>query len=88
MIEIIATITHRARKTHQCDSCRKNIKKGQLYERGVYKYKKSAYTWKQCNICNWLVNNVYEEIDPYQEGYSMGELLQFHDLAPKNIDMM
>lgn len=52
-----------ARKQHRCDFCGGTIEKGEMYDRAVYTFDGSVYTWKSHLHCL----NIASEIDDYDE---------------------
>ena len=51
MVEVIRTkAIKKARKTHKCSYCRRDIKIGEPYRRSLLKYD-DVYTWNECKFC-------------------------------------
>ncbi len=51
MVEVIRTKSiKKARKTHKCSYCRRDIKIGEPYRRSLLKYD-DVYTWNECEFC-------------------------------------
>tara|TARA_R110000737_G_scaffold47134_4_gene67037 strand:+ start:3490 stop:3786 length:297 start_codon:yes stop_codon:yes gene_type:complete len=56
---MIDTRRPRARKVHQCDCCRRLIRKGQRYEIQISKDGGDFNTWKGCKNCVTHVSMLY-----------------------------
>ena len=53
-----------AKKQHVCDYCGGIIKKGEKYSYGAYK-DNIFFDWKSHERCNFIVNELWDYIDPY-----------------------
>ena len=55
-----------ARAEHRCEDCGRTIRRGERYRRGFGADGGTAWTWKECEHCHWLIQII--EWYPW-EGY-------------------
>jgi hypothetical protein len=75
-MDILREKTVKARKPHSCDWCNSEIKVGQEYKKTVCKGD-YIYDWKECNKCKKYVEEMYEELEPQDDGYSSDDFEEF-----------
>lgn len=67
MPELIAAKYRKARKGHKCNYCCGNIEPGEKY-RYYFLKDGDTYSWYSHLHCDFIVNQLYEYIDPLYEG--------------------
>ena len=75
MIEVIASSTHVARRSHTCNYCHAPIEKGERYRRSVNKFDGEAYTWKSHVHCDHVAQAIWDWVCPDEgmDDYSFQE---------------
>ena len=71
----------KARKTHICNFCGKEILKGEKYTASTY-VEDYIYSWKTCNRCKEYVDEAFSNKE-YDFSDGMGES-EFHDYMWEN----
>lgn len=77
MPEVIRSGQRKARKQHQCDYCGAAIEKGEVYDYAFCKYD-DVYTWKSHIECQYIVDELWEYIDPDDCGVTSDD---FHNVV-------
>lgn len=66
MVETIKEEYRTARKSHICDYCLGEIKKGQVYNYAVNKLDGDVYTWKAHKECMHIATELWNYLDPLE----------------------
>lgn len=70
MSEVINSSIKKARKQHRCDYCGAIIEKGEKYYYSFCKYAGEVYEWKSHLECKYIVNELWDYLDPDDCGVS------------------
>ena len=76
MPELITDETRKARKSHKCNLCYREIQPGEQYHYQFLKYDGETYDWRECLECKELAGYLWSYIDPdegmTEESFSEG----------------
>ena len=75
----------KARKTHRCQMCHRQIKSGEVYKRGAGMGGGTAWTWRECAHCEALVRVAFRRW--FDDEYDAGMLDEFepNDIAEARV---